>query len=1783
MNRNTRRAQRAVELAASLAVLSLFTTTASAGTYTWNSNTGGTWSLTTAAGWNTSAGDYPRLAGDIAIVNREITSGQNMTLDVSATIGQLTLADITQSSNAWSLNVTNSSVLTFDNGADDALLNVVNLGASTSTINPGMTLSSNLVVTSSYTTPSGNNAGTVSLAGAISGVGKTITFNGPSAATFGTSAVAINGLSRITFNNHAASDINRPITGSGNFTLAQGILNNGVTLGDQTRSTLITPGSFAVDARGNGGVTITQGITAVNLDITGDGLQAKWYRSNDTQGSPNSRNQVTFSGTAGNNFSGNTTVTGAMLALNSASTKIRAAGSLTVSGATIEADDVSGSASSHSVASTTINAGETNFVIRRDNTQTISLNLGTITRGTYGTAVFRYADTPGTLGVNSSITTTNTGTNGLLGGWATFALASTTTNSNNAEDFAGISGGVIGTPSYIGLLAAGGGDGTQNYTLGGNLTLTAPVNGNALKVNNGVSGNVATIATGANNITLTTGGLLVTQTGSNSQVNTVFTGTGTISGPSANSNLYTYIRNNQVTINNPLIGNGSGWLYKSGFGELVVAADAAYSGGTVITGGVLNVAQNANALSSGNLVLTNGGQLGTNGTFDRAIGTGAGQVQFRTGGGGFSAEGGPLTVNLGGTGATLTRSQLNGNLALNNVLWSTHPVTLVNPVDVTGDLTISVGANVNPGHGRFQSNNGVAYSVLQGGTTGTGTLQVYGSSTSGGNPSDSSHGPSGMLVTQGNLNHSGDILIGGASLYVQDISQLANHNVALSFGGSLATSGELTFKQGVGPGEILFLGNTTTRHVGFAAVGGPLTVNIPVTAAVTTISADGLALGNAFSTHTLTYQNDVGANIKALGALPVVLEGRLTGTNITVGGNSPTPGVLISNGANTFTGTLTSSGGIYRAGSAAAYGTAGGGNNGGNNSGGYDLNGFDFSAENFVFGANGSGPAGLGRLFNSNTSSPSAIGNLTLTDLHGGGTYFGGAGDLSLNDITGSHNNGTVAWRGTGTFTIKGTVATTTTGTDRSVGMSLGGGTVVLDYATSTGNKLIRGFTGTGNEVFQLVQTNFTLKGHASSAVTQTIAGAGGTASTLVSNMYGGAIGVKVITRGADLTLNLNAMARNNAAAVDFAVDQTSGGTATITADTRNNNRGMFGGWATWGKTDWARNTTNGTDGAVGAFTAYNDNANASTWAANDNVTNSGTTGFSGTAGTLTIGSLRADAAAASTITVNTGATLTIGDTGTAPASSLAPQTGGILVTPNVGANKTTIAGGSIKAPDNADLVIHQHNASGDLEISSVVTSNSGSGGALVKTGEGKLILKGSNSFYGATRIHGGTVEVSTIGNHDVNQPLGRSGNMYLQGGSTLRLINSGNVSTVKRTYLGIGGATIDASGTGTLTYDLPASHLRSTIGGKLYDASILRENDTDLPDLVLTGSGNAVVNGSIILLSPWNATYEVDKSLVDEALAGVTKNGTGTWTLNNTNYWQGGTVINNGTLALGHATDTLSNNAPVTVNTSGILSIGAAKSDYIGQLRVNGGTVSGAGTLRPLAVLAQAGSISASIDGLLTRLDKTTAGTLAITSANTYSNGTYVQGGTLLVNNTTGSGTGSGKVEVWSGATLGGNGTVAGPTNVLAGGILSPGNSIDSLTVGNLNLSGKLYAESNGDDLADNVNVIGTVTLGAGSSLDFVLSAIPQGTQPFTLISNDGTDAVTGTFATINGAPVAGDGSFFARYGTTDYLFKVQYDGGSGNDVMVVAVPEPGVVLLAGVTTLMSLSLRRRRQVSEE
>ena len=195
--------------------------------------------------------------------------------------------------------------------------------------------------------------------------------------------------------------------------------------------------------------------------------------------------------------------------------------------------------------------------------------------------------------------------------------------------------------------------------------------------------------------------------------------------------------------------------------------------------------------------------------------------------------------------------------------------------------------------------------------------------------------------------------------------------------------------------------------------------------------------------------------------------------------------------------------------------------------------------------------------------------------------------------------------------------------------------------------------------------------------------------------------------------------------------------------------------------------------------------------------------------------------------------------------------------------------------------------------------------------------------------------------------------------------------------------------------------------------------------------------------------------------------------------------------------------------------------------------------------------------------LTKTGHGRLILAGASTYTSvnhrraATIVSQGTLLVNNTSGSGTGTGSVLV-RGGTLGGTGTIAGSVQVGndrgSGAILSPGDSKNppaSLTIES-NLSfvsdATLHTRMNSNNGSAGAFVANAVTISGAQIFisDAGNTALPPGTV-FTAISNTAATPISGTFTNL------ADGGTITVGSNT---FQANYEGGDGNDLTLTVIP---------------------------
>lgn len=289
-----------------------------------------------------------------------------------------------------------------------------------------------------------------------------------------------------------------------------------------------------------------------------------------------------------------------------------------------------------------------------------------------------------------------------------------------------------------------------------------------------------------------------------------------------------------------------------------------------------------------------------------------------------------------------------------------------------------------------------------------------------------------------------------------------------------------------------------------------------------------------------------------------------------------------------------------------------------------------------------------------------------------------------------------------------------------------------------------------------------------------------------------------------------------------------------------------------------------------------------------------------------------------------------------------------------------------------------------------IATSQNFSGsGALNKVGSGAFVLHGTHAYSGGTNVEGGTLDVRGGITHTTQ-------NFRATLGGKLLVSNGGQ-----------------ARGNSAIVRDSGILEVR--------DTNSLLALQTDL-QIGTSTDGEAIVSGGGRIVAP-------------QVILGGPSGGSGVLTLQGNSTARG--VLETASVSTNDGTGTVSFEG-------GIFRALQNQSEVF--------QASGTGTLQVLTTSSGAFidsnnfaiGTSAAISGA-GGLNKIGTGSLNVRESSTYSGGTTVSSGTLLVNNFYGSATGTGEVFVDSGGTLGGNGFIEGDTTIA--GVLSPGNSIGTLS----------------------------------------------------------------------------------------------------------------------------------------
>lgn len=1163
-----------------------------------------------------------------------------------------------------------------------------------------------------------------------------------------------------------------------------------------------------------------------------------------------------------------------------------------------------------------------------------------------------------------------------------------------------ISNGAGDTLSFEGVLA---GDGGITKTGAGTLTLNNSANTytGATQIS---AGTLATAGGGgignSSAVTVDSGATL-----SLSASDTIgsLAGAGTVS---LGANTLTAGDNNTITSFSGVI-EGTGGLTKDGSGTMTLTGANTFTGTlTVNAGGVtLNHASGtaladtaAVTLAGGTLTLSSAAE--TIGTLSGASGTlalGANALTVT------QASSGPLSAAITGTAASsLTKtggSTLTLSSTSNSTGWAGGLSVTAGTVSVSADSNLTSGTvslnggtlNLN-GFGGGSTDNAIALGSSGGTISVTGTAAILSGTITGTGALTKTGGP--LLTLSGTNDYSGGTRIGGSN------------GISIASAANIGT--------------------------------GAITLNTYGTGL--TITGSGVEITNAIAASN---------NATITNANAVTLSGVISGTEaLTKAG----VGTLTLSGNNTFSGSTTVSAGTLLVGHANALGTTAGGTTI-SATGGLELANGITLAETLTLdggrlrvgsGVTGTVSGGITLTNDSYVNAEDSTATLTLS-----GVISDGASSFGLMSDT----SGTVVLSGSNTYNGTTTVAagTLSIATDANLGsgdVSMGAGTSLAITGTTDIDNAVTS-TGSGSFDIQVATgANATFSGVISgdSALNKTGAG---TLALSGSNTYTGTTTVAAGTLVAanDTALGTTAAGTTVANGATLAIsggvsiaeyislDSNTGSAYLTNISGDNTLTGTITHFSQGGARVSAAAGTTLTISGIFAGGGPGDGSSYDLHIGDGNNTNTGTVVLSGVntfkdavtlhPGTLVLAHNSALGATSKGIAEFDGGTLAL--------------QGGVTIT---GENIVDLFGGNIRniSGDNTFTgEIQNPLAAVNVDVASATTltlsGTVGTAASVTKTGSGTLVLSGTNGYVGETVINGGTVSVTGDGNLGGGAVTLNGGTLTVTGSTTIDNgivlgSNGGTVSnsaavTLSGEISGSGSLTKTGSSALTLSGDntytgattlnsgvLTVTHsnaLGTSAGGTtVANGTTLRlGNGITIADAltlsgtgvnagfgalkVNEGTGSATVTGNITLaantdIGAYNAGDTLTLSGNISGGFALSKVGSGTVVLSGANTYTGTTTVSTGTLRI--ADDANLGSGSVSMGADTVLVIteditidnaialtGNVTMRLSGRNAVLSGEISGSGNLSTMS-----------------------AGSLALTHANTYTGTTTVNESNILI-----------------------------------------------------------------------------------------------------------------------------------------------------------------------------------------
>lgn len=489
------------------------------------------------------------------------------------------------------------------------------------------------------------------------------------------------------------------------------------------------------------------------------------------------------------------------------------------------------------------------------------------------------------------------------------------------------------------------------------------------------------------------------------------------------------------------------------------------------------------------------------------------------------------------------------------------------------------------------------------------------------------------------------------------------------------------------------------------------------------------------------------------------------------------------------------------------------------------------------------------------------------------------------------------------------------------------------------------------------------------------------------------------------------------------------------------------------------------------------------------------------------------------------------------------------------GGNSTWETGGNWNggAPGNGDTALFPANASNTITISgttatigSLVTSNTvagslitggtlafATGGSLITPNNGNtgsliissqisatnLSVSGSRLRFNASNAISGTLTLSNSSRVIFNTP---------DSAGSASLVLETNAQAQIGEGIFANAVTLNGSGAGIYAFNISGKTLEVT--GPISESGGVRSMSFS----ALNDNGTIIISG--------NNTYTGDTT-IGRSSAGST---TTIRITSGTAFGSASTNANVTFITGAGGPQTLEMAGGITVSNRNLTLYGAGISNKGSLYNASGDNTWAGGIdlgstnnatigVTNATMLIVKGVVSGNAAGGLT---KTGTGALVLEGANTYSNGTTVSQGLLLVENTIGSGTGAGNVSVLSGAGIGGNGTISGDLSFASGAKFE-------------------------FTLNDTLKVSGNI-----SFTDFSINSV---------VTADWNAVTNGTYTLIGGT-----GTF--DYTGVDFLTTKDIGGGrtaslQQGSLQMEVIPEPGTLSLLGLTGLGLALLQMRRR----